>query len=918
MINTLVYNYKLTKSLRFFVILFLLFSSNAIVAQDVPYKTLMGHTKAINDIAFSIDSKLLASASDDNNIIIWNTGDGSLVYSLKGHTDRVTKLKFSKDGKLLASSSQDNTIKIWRLSDRKLLYTLKNNGGYIHSISFSPDNKTIVCGSDDSTIKIWRVSDGTLLDILVGHQYPVFTIDFSPDGKYLASGSADSTIRIWRIQDMKLMHTLIGHQNFISTVRFSPDGKTLVSRCWSDKLNIWRFSEGSLVKELSDPNLNIRTFSYSPDGKVISGGCSDRTIKFWSSIDGTLLRTIKSPHVWDKITSLSYSPDGKNLACGVSSDIYKNGEFTAVDFVQIWRLFDGVLLNTLNSTFTRTTYKLGLNVLYSPNGNKLACYSTIDYGITIWQLEPIIPKPLAPANLQISSIKFNDSLGNNNQVLDGNEKASLQFTINNTGKGDAYELKATISMAKPVIGLDFPKTIDIGDLPAGKSTTVTIPVSGTMQLEAAKAEWNIEIKEGNGFDADPFTISFTTQPFKSPLLRVADYKFTSDEAGKIRLGQTVSLQIMLQNIGQGEATDIKVEALAPENVFPANESVFSIDKLMPNESRILHYEFFANKKYSGTEIPIKVNITEQYKRYGENRTLSVSLDQNLAKTQLVEIAGISDKPISINSIYLTSDVNRDIPVGTIKQPNTFALIIGNEDYSSYQKGITTEMNVAYAKNDALTFKEYCSKTLGIPEENITCILDATAGKMWQEIDRLSKLIQATNGKASVIFYYAGHGLPDEQTKEPYLIPVDVTGSNITAAIKLSTVYEKLTEYPSKQVTVFLDACFSGGARDGVLLASRAIRITPKSDYLKGNIVVFTASSGDESAMPWKAQQHGMFTYFLLKKLQETKGDFTYAELNTYLRENVGLESVRTNSKKQNPQVLISPEIEKNWQEWRLK
>ncbi len=865
MINTLFSYYKSTNSLRICVCVFLLITSNLLLAQDVPYKTLIGHS------------------------------------------DAVSTVNFSPDGKLLASASGDSTIRLWSLADNKLIRTFKlktNWGNCINEICFSPDGTRLAIASNCSN-EILILNVNTFKEYrIINHigDNGVWLIRFSPDGQTLTSSNYLDDIRIWSVSDGKLLKTIM-NDHHIRCIEYSPNGKTIAAGDDEGNIVIWDIATGKLLKKLTE--IDVRAFSslnFSSDGNTITSieYNIDQIVKVWNLSDGKIINSINSKDYSCYIITLN--PNGKTIAGIGFQD----------SFIKLIGLSDGKLQRTLN-----IDHNIKLTPRFSKNGNLIA---SIDYKvIKLYNLQnSIIPKPLAPANLQVSSIRFNDSLGNNNQVLDGNEKASLKFTINNTGKGDAYQLKAIINMSKPVSGLDFPKTFDIGDLPSGMSTTVTIPVKGTMQLEAAKAEWKIEVKEGNGFDADPFTISFTTQPFKSPLLSVADYKFTSDEAGKIRLGQSVSLQIMLQNKGQGEATDIKVEVQAPENVFPANESIFTIDKLMPNESRILHYEFFANKKYTGTEIPIKVNITEQYKRYGENRTLSVSLDQNLAKTQLVEIAGVSDKPISINSIYLTSDVNRDIPVGTIKQPNTFALIIGNEDYSSYQKGITTEMNVAYAKNDALTFREYCSKTLGIPDENITCVLDATAGKMWQEIDRLSKLIQATNGKASVIFYYAGHGLPDEQSKEPYLIPVDVTGSNITAAIKLSTVYEKLNEYPSKQVTVFLDACFSGGARDGALLASRAIRITPKSDYLKGNIVVFTASSGDESALPWKAQQHGMFTYFLLKKLQETKGEFTYAELNTYLRENVGLESVRTNSKKQNPQVLISPEIEKNWQEWRLK
>lgn len=529
-----------------------------------------------------------------------------------------------------------------------------------------------------------------------------------------------------------------------------------------------------------------------------------------------------------------------------------------------------------------------------------------------------IPRPTKPAYLIVSDITFTDRQGNNNQLLDANEIAEIKFTLSNKGQGDAFNLLATVKEKNQVRGVEYPKQKNSGDLKAGKEMVITIPISGQMQLESGRAEFEILITEGNNFDADPFKVLLNTQKFKNPSLNIADYKFTTNEEGKIKLGHPVSLNIVVQNEGQGEALDVKINFVNPPDVFPADETFFDVGILKPNQSKNIVYEFFANKKYSGSEIPIQIVITESNRKYGQNKMLSVSLEQRLAQTQLVNVNADYDKQIQIDKISLTADVDKNIPEGSSSDENAFALIIGNEDYSSYQQNISDEMNVAFATNDAITFKEYCNKTFGVPEKNITYLQNATAGKISQAIDKLSKLIRLTGGKAKVIVYYAGHGLPDETTKEPYLIPVDVSGSNIQSAVKLSYLYAKLTEFPSQQVIVFLDACFSGGGRESGLLAARGVKVKPKDDYLKGNIVVFTASSGDESSLPWKEKRHGMFTYFLLKKFQESKGEVSFLDLSTYIKEKVGLESVRTNSKSQNPQVLMSEELEKSWEKLRLK
>ncbi len=264
-----------------------------------------------------------------------------------------------------------------------------------------------------------------------------------------------------------------------------------------------------------------------------------------------------------------------------------------------------------------------------------------------------------------------------------------------------------------------------------------------------------------------------------------------------------------------------------------------------------------------------------------------------------------------------ADVDKNIPQNQKTIPFRFALIIGNEDYSSHQVDLQSEANVEFARNDASAFKQYAVKTLGIPESNITFLLDATTGQMKQAIAKMNLIAKNAQGKAQLFVYYAGHGLPDEQNKEPYLIPVDISGKNVTDGIKLSGFYQKLTEYPTERVTIFIDACFSGGARNQGLLAARSVKIKSKVNELNGNLVVFSASSGEQSALPYSEKRHGIFTYFLLKKMQETRGKVSYNELAKYIHDNIALQSVVINDKEQTPQTNISPAVYDEWKNWQL-
>ena len=307
--------------------------------------------------------------------------------------------------------------------------------------------------------------------------------------------------------------------------------------------------------------------------------------------------------------------------------------------------------------------------------------------------------------------------------------------------------------------------------------------------------------------------------------------------------------------------------------------------------------------------------------YTVNKTVNSAKNNNQEKIIVNNgIQNNSNSPESKgkNLQFELSDVDLDIPVNNHKNNYRYALIFGNEDYASLQPNLNSETNVDFASRDAQFFKEYASKTLSVPNENIFLNINSTAINMHRQIDKIKLLIKSTAGKAEVLVFYAGHGFPDELTKEPYLIPVDISGSDLKFAISLKEFYKTLTEFPSKEIIVFIDACFSGGARNQGLIAARGVKIKPTEGLLNGNLVVFSSSSGDQSSLPYKEKHHGMFTYYLLKKLQESKGNIKLKELSEYLKEQVSVSSIIKNSKEQNPQMLISPEMQDVWEDINLK
>lgn len=309
-----------------------------------------------------------------------------------------------------------------------------------------------------------------------------------------------------------------------------------------------------------------------------------------------------------------------------------------------------------------------------------------------------------------------------------------------------------------------------------------------------------------------------------------------------------------------------------------------------------------NQIYNGPTLgfynDVDFNSLEKNSKKPINEILYAESSKQVTETKTQRIDSDFDKQ---------SDIDLNIPKSTINNINTFALIIGNENYEN-------EIPVKYAQNDAKTFANYILNTFDVPSNQVHLILNATYGKMLKEIQWLNSVAKAFNGKAKIIFYYAGHGMPDEKNKEAYLLPTDSDASQVITSISLEKIYKILEEYPTEQTTVFLDACFSGASREGMLFSGRGVRIKPKESEVNGSLIVFSAVSGDQTAHPYEKNYHGLFSYYLMKKIQETKGVVNYGALYDYIKEEIEKQSVIL-GREQSPQVKVNYKNQELWKSW---
>ena len=526
----------------------------------------------------------------------------------------------------------------------------------------------------------------------------------------------------------------------------------------------------------------------------------------------------------------------------------------------------------------------------------------------------IIPPEI---NIVQKSIQFFDkNLDKNfegNNRLDALEDGYIEFEIINTGEGDGKNLEIIVKADKKTKGIEItsPKVFDIK---AGDAKTKRIHFKTTKNLDTNKYKFTITVEEPNGLGADPFDVTIETLKFLEPKLEL-DYEFMTEDGSNIKKKKPFYINILVQNTGEGKAENINLNLSLPNEIMEiGGQEIMYIEVLQPGETKSFKQDLIVTGKYKKEDMNLDLHVNEKYSIYGTSINCYTELNQEFRKVTLV-VDGEDYVTENISKQFLKADVDRNIPINATKK-NKYALIIGNEDYTSKQRGLSSAGDVDFAQNDAIIFKEYVNKTLGVKKERIQLLLDATVTEMNRAITKIVELGKLDKN-AEIIFYYAGHGYPDEE-KNPYLMPVDVNVDNIKEyGIPLKRLYGELNKSKAKKITIFLDACFSGGGRDESLLASRGIVISPKQDKITGNMVLFASSSGDERSLPYINKSHGIFTYFLLKHLQKTKGKTSYKECENYIKEKVQRTALIEHSLTQTPGIQYSKSIKNTWENWQL-
>lgn len=386
---------------------------------------ILGHNDAITYLAFNSDGKLLASASKDKTVRIWNlnylpsnvfddskTKINNIQFNSRGdviavgYPDKVelrnkenalqntlqangSILELSPDSSALLTSSKRDEIRLWKSNGNGAV--LKGHNGFINSIFFSPNGQLIASASDDNTIKLWSQA-GRLIKTLTGHKKPIDDVVWSSDGEVLASRGQDNTVILWR-KDGSLIKRLKGHLNQVTDVQFSDDGRFVASIGDDNLLKLWR-SDGTPIKTLFGHADVVKSIQFSPNSQMlasVSGSGVDSTIKLWR-IDGSLLETIRGYNVHEVI----FSPDGRIIAAGESRSSISSRQNKTV---QLWDL-NGNLIATLEGHGDAIT-----GVEFTPDGKVLATAS-VDSTVKLWKPDGTPITTLRGHNVKVTEIAF--------------------------------------------------------------------------------------------------------------------------------------------------------------------------------------------------------------------------------------------------------------------------------------------------------------------------------------------------------------------------------------------------------------------------------------------------------------------------------------------------------------------------------
>ena len=237
---------------------------------------LKGHGNVVNSLAFSPDSRFLASGSDDKTVRVWDVSGKRAVHTLEGHKNCIYALAWFPDGKRLISGSDDHTLMIWDPKTGRRIKTLTGHGDMVQSVAVSLDGRHIVSGSWDKTLRLWDGRSGAFVKVLAEQNRTVASLSFSPDGREILTGLGDGSgaceNNLFTVPQGKKRLSFTEHDNTVGATAISPDGRLAATGGGDEKLiYLWDVKTGAVKQTLSGKGKSVRAVGFPGTGSPLPG-----------------------------------------------------------------------------------------------------------------------------------------------------------------------------------------------------------------------------------------------------------------------------------------------------------------------------------------------------------------------------------------------------------------------------------------------------------------------------------------------------------------------------------------------------------------------------------------------------------------------------------------------------------------------